>query len=164
MFVLLVMGKWLFCLSLPESLPVRTAMLLRLKAKMIRNRSQCRKGLLGEQIKNASPLNKVTCAFRRWDTRTRTKNDRTRICSVTITPYPKAICLKTQAGLGFHVQNYDVFFVFPNFSAKNRRLYHFFSRFHTGLTTNRPSNRRQLLLRLLVSLSSGFRPLVTECM
>ena len=23
-----------------------------------------------------------------WDTRTRTKNDRTRICSVTITPYP----------------------------------------------------------------------------
>ena len=24
-----------------------------------------------------------------WDTRTRTKNDRTRICSVTITPYPK---------------------------------------------------------------------------
>ena len=24
----------------------------------------------------------------RWDTRTRTKNDRTRICSVTITPYP----------------------------------------------------------------------------
>ena len=25
----------------------------------------------------------------RWDTRTRTKNDRTRICCVTITPYPK---------------------------------------------------------------------------
>ena len=24
-----------------------------------------------------------------WDTRTRTRNDRTRICSVTITPYPK---------------------------------------------------------------------------
>ena len=23
-----------------------------------------------------------------WDTRTRTRNDRTRICSVTITPYP----------------------------------------------------------------------------
>ena len=29
---------------------------------------------------NASPF----C----WGTRTRTKNDRTRICSVTITPYP----------------------------------------------------------------------------
>ncbi len=27
-------------------------------------------------------------AFCCWDTRTRTKNDRTRICSVTITPYP----------------------------------------------------------------------------
>ena len=27
-------------------------------------------------------------ASKRWDTRTRTKNDRTRICSVTITPYP----------------------------------------------------------------------------
>ena len=27
--------------------------------------------------------------FSGWDTRTRTKNDRTRICSVTITPYPK---------------------------------------------------------------------------
>ena len=26
-----------------------------------------------------------------WDTRTRTKNDRTRICSVTITPYPNFI-------------------------------------------------------------------------
>ena len=26
-----------------------------------------------------------------WDTRTRTKNDRTRICSVTITPYPNII-------------------------------------------------------------------------
>lgn len=27
--------------------------------------------------------------FISWDTRTRTKNDRTRICCVTITPYPK---------------------------------------------------------------------------
>ena len=26
-----------------------------------------------------------------WGTRIRTKNDRTRICSVTITPYPKSI-------------------------------------------------------------------------
>ncbi len=26
-----------------------------------------------------------------WDTRTRTKNDRTRICSVTITPYPNIV-------------------------------------------------------------------------
>ena len=25
-----------------------------------------------------------------WDTRIRTRNDRTRICSVTITPYPNA--------------------------------------------------------------------------
>ena len=31
----------------------------------------------------ASPL-----VVESWDTRTRTKNDRTRICSVTITPYP----------------------------------------------------------------------------
>ena len=29
-----------------------------------------------------------------WDTRTRTKNDRTRICSVTITPYPNQMKIK----------------------------------------------------------------------
>ena len=28
-----------------------------------------------------------------WDTRTRTRNDRTRICSVTITPYPNVFLL-----------------------------------------------------------------------
>ena len=27
-----------------------------------------------------------------WDTRIRTRNDRTRICSVTITPYPNVAC------------------------------------------------------------------------
>ena len=27
-----------------------------------------------------------------WDTRIRTRNDRTRICSVTITPYPNVVC------------------------------------------------------------------------
>ena len=31
---------------------------------------------------------KLMCLAFGWDTRTRTKNDRTRICSVTITPYP----------------------------------------------------------------------------
>ena len=30
--------------------------------------------------------------FPSWGTRTRTKNDRTRICSVTITPYPNVFC------------------------------------------------------------------------
>lgn len=31
------------------------------------------------------------CLLTCWDTRTRTKNDRTRICSVTITPYPNIV-------------------------------------------------------------------------
>ena len=39
-----------------------------------------------------------------WDTRTRTKNDRTRICSVTITPYPnfargKRLCRDFKVGI-----------------------------------------------------------------
>ena len=39
-------------------------------------------------IKKSAFYDKKT-PFSSWDTRTRTKNDRTRICSVTITPYPK---------------------------------------------------------------------------
>lgn len=34
--------------------------------------------------------------YLRWDTRTRTKNDRTRICSVTITPYPNVFTTRLQ--------------------------------------------------------------------
>lgn len=39
-------------------------------------------------IKKSAFYDKKTL-FSGWDTRTRTKNDRTRICCVTITPYPK---------------------------------------------------------------------------
>ena len=42
---------------------------------------------LRESKKSASYDKKTL--FSGWDTRTRTKNDRTRICCVTITPYPK---------------------------------------------------------------------------
>lgn len=52
--------------------------------------------LMGEQSyhaalresKKSASYDKKTL-FSSWDTRTRTKNDRTRICCVTITPYPK---------------------------------------------------------------------------
>ena len=39
-----------------------------------------------------------------WDTRTRTKNDRTRICSVTITPYPNInFAIKQTTSLSFRL-------------------------------------------------------------
>ena len=41
------------------------------------------------KIKKREPQRVLFC----WDTRTRTRNDRTRICSVTITPYPKICCI-----------------------------------------------------------------------
>ena len=41
-------------------------------------------GTCGADTKKA----KLMCLAFGWDTRTRTRNDRTRICSVTITPYP----------------------------------------------------------------------------
>ena len=50
-------------------------------------------------------------ASKRWDTRTRTKNDRTRICSVTITPYPNA-CFALQSYYFFRISQtiYNIFF------------------------------------------------------
>ena len=56
----------------------------------------------------------------RWDTRTRTKNDRTRICSVTITPYPNTFALFYNCkckGNNFFAKckNYDCFFYFTPF-------------------------------------------------
>ena len=47
--------------------------------------------------KNASVYS-TTCGFMSWGTRTRTKNDRTRICSVTITPYPNNVEHFSNAG------------------------------------------------------------------
>lgn len=44
-------------------------------------------------------------SFRCWDTWTRTKNDRTRICSVTITPYPNMFCFLFRIAM----QNYYFF-------------------------------------------------------
>ena len=56
-----------------------------------------------------------------WDTRTRTRKGRTRICSVTITPYPnRYVCVKTccnQVPLRFQVQNYYFLVKLPNFFA-----------------------------------------------
>lgn len=48
--------------------------------------------------KRTSKRDALTC----WDTRTRTKNDRTRICSVTITPYPNA-CFALQRYYFFRI-------------------------------------------------------------
>ena len=43
------------------------------------------------EMKNAKCLFQAFSVFVCWGTRTRTKNDRTRICSVTITPYPNVL-------------------------------------------------------------------------
>ena len=48
-----------------------------------------------------------------WGTRTRTRKGRTRICSVTITPYPNVI-----ANLDLRVQRYYFFINYQNFWAK----------------------------------------------
>ena len=69
--------------------------LLRDKAGLLRDKA----GLLRQdvawiliidilQIKNAKSLQQLS-DFNSWGTRTRTRKGRTRICSVTITPYPK---------------------------------------------------------------------------
>ena len=42
-----------------------------------------------------------------WDTRTRTRKNRTRICCVTITPYPKVICLLRFQWLGYPDSNQE---------------------------------------------------------
>lgn len=50
-----------------------------------------------------------------WDTRTRTRNDRTRICSVTITPYPNVVC--NSVIIRLRVQRYSLFCFLQNFHA-----------------------------------------------
>ena len=55
-------------------------------------------------------------ASKRWDTRTRTKNDRTRICSVTITPYPNA-CFCTAKLLLFSYLPNDLLTFLPLYKA-----------------------------------------------
>ena len=50
-----------------------------------------------------------------WDTRTRTKNDRTRICSVTITPYPnisatRSLIASAKVRIKFETQTFFAFF------------------------------------------------------
>ena len=49
----------------------------------------------------------------RWGTRIRTRKGRTRICSVTITPYPKLGC-KQESLSRIRVQNYGIFWKLPN--------------------------------------------------
>ena len=53
-------------------------------------------------------LFRVPIFFYCWTTRIRTGNDRTKTCSVTITPSSKNMWL----------QRYEVFFEVPNFAAK----------------------------------------------
>ncbi len=50
------------------------------------------------QIQKKASLITERCPIGSWDTRIRTRNDRTRICSVTITPYPNIAIMK----LRFH--------------------------------------------------------------
>ena len=58
-----------------------------------------------------------TCGLTCWGTRTRTKNDRTRICSVTITPYPNVLAIK-QPRFDLRVQRYYFFLNYQNFLEK----------------------------------------------
>ena len=77
-------------------------------------------------IKKCNPLAASFC----WDTRTRTRNDRTRICSVTITPYPNfmsAIVLFPDCDCkGTHFFLTDN--IFTDFFLKNLKIIRFFTR------------------------------------
>ena len=61
-----------------------------------------------------------------WDTRTRTRNDRTRICSVTITPYPNIIATSNILLSQLRVQRYNIFLNHQNFSALFSKKSQFF--------------------------------------
>ena len=63
----------------------------------------------------------------RWDTRTRTRKGRTRICSVTITPYPNVI----QIYLCIAMQSYIFSLNLQNICALFFVCRMFFSCFHT---------------------------------
>ena len=63
----------------------------------------------------------------RWDTRTRTRKGRTRICSVTITPYPNV----AQIYLWIAMQSYIFSVNFQNICALFFVYSMFFSCFHT---------------------------------
>ena len=61
-----------------------------------------------------------------WDTRIRTRNDRTRICSVTITPYPNVACNLKHIVSQLRVQRYNIFLNHQNFSALFSKKSQFF--------------------------------------
>ena len=62
-----------------------------------------------------------------WGTRTRTKNDRTRICSVTITPYPNVLICGCKGTAFFGMRkNFNYFFCF------RREICFFFSGLEVG--------------------------------
>ena len=69
------------------------------------------------------------CALLCWDTRTRTRKGRTRICSVTITPYPNILCNRVIAWL--RVQRYGKIPKSPNIFPTFFSFTLIFSRFMT---------------------------------
>ena len=69
------------------------------------------------------------CALLCWDTRTRTRKGRTRICSVTITPYPNFLCNRNIAWL--RVQRYGENMKSPNIFPTFFNLSLIFARFMT---------------------------------
>ena len=63
-----------------------------------------------------------------WDTRTRTRNDRTRICSVTITPYPNIIAISSILFLNCGCKGTTFFWItkiFRHFFLKNLNFFCF---------------------------------------
>ena len=63
-----------------------------------------------------------------WDTRTRTRNDRTRICSVTITPYPNIIATSTGWFLNCECKGTTFFWItkiFRHFFLKYLNFFYF---------------------------------------
>ena len=69
--------------------------------------------LISDKKKEISSV-EISSYFLSWGTRTRTRKGRTRICSVTITPYPNDSC-----NFYLRVQRYYFFWNYQNFSKKN---------------------------------------------
>ena len=69
-----------------------------------------------QNTKRATSFLKAALLFS-WDTRIRTRNDRTRICSVTITPYPNVVLQLNNFVSQLRLQRYDFFLNYQNFSA-----------------------------------------------
>ena len=61
-----------------------------------------------------------------WGTRTRTRKGRTRICSVTITPYPKMFVASELSCSVLRVQRYYFFLNYQNFLEKIYKKPQFF--------------------------------------